>query len=348
MGSQKLLDICQLCKAMDSMASRVYRDLQLTVGDSALSAFWRDMAADEARHLIFWNALIPLVEQGMIPEIFDEPEKILVDLKHNFDRAKELEVSIESGVSAKETFTIAFRLEYYLLHPVFEAFFSYARELRPIAESMGDEGDYEAHINKLITSLIRFCGSVPEMELLGDILRTLWEENRRLATTINTDPLTGLMNRRGFFNAAKPLLDLARRDEKNIGLILADLDDFKKYNAMHGHDAGDELLKSIGSALRQVVRSSDLVARFSGEEFMVLFYALEQGNLEEMAQKMAKTIKACSHNGQGMTASVGAASFDSSGPDGKECCVNLEEVLSQATCNLVKAKSSGANQIVTS
>jgi len=267
-------------------------------------------------------------------------------LEHNFERAQILEKTLEPGVSAKDSFVIAFRLEYYLLHPVFEAFFSYVRELRPIAEVMHSDESYASHINDLISALGRFCGEVPEMELLSDTLKTLWWENRRLAKTINADSLTGLMNRRGFFSAAEPFMDLARRDDKNIGLILADMDDYKGYNAVRGHDAGDSLLKNIGLALRQVVRSSDLVARFGGEEFVVLFYALEEGSLGDVAEKIRKTINACSHDGAGCTASVGAASLESNGPGGGLCCVNLEEVLSQATRNLEEAKKRGRDQVI--
>lgn len=348
MSAARLLTIFNLCHDMDMMAERVYTSLASIVDDVELSAFWNHMAEEEAGHVSFWESLMPLAKDGMIPEIFDKPLTVIADLEHNYDRARELESNVVPGITPKESFTIAFRLEYYLLHPVFEAFFAYARELRPVAKTMGPDESYEKHIDNLITALGRFCGDVPEMELLGDTLRTLWWENRRLATTINTDNLTGLMNRRGFFNAAKPFMDLARRDEKNIGIILADLDDFKGYNTTHGHAAGDELLKSIGLALRQVVRSSDLVARFSGEEFIILFYALEAGNLEDMGRKMRKTISACSYDGGSCTASVGAASLKSIAPGGKPCCVNLEEVLSQATRNLEEAKNKGRDQVVTS
>jgi len=333
---------------MDTMAARIYSTLSSFVVEPELSAYWGEMATQEVHHMIFWDKLIPLAEEGMIPEVFDEPAKVIEDLEHNFERAQSLEKTLAHGLSAKDSFTIALRLEYYLLHPVFESFFSYVRELRPIAEVMHSGETYASHINGLIAALGRFCGEVPEMELLGDTLKTLWMENRRLAKTINADALTGLMNRRGFFSAAEPFMDLARRDDKDIGLILADMDDYKGYNAVRGHDAGDSLLKNIGLALRQVVRSSDLVARFGGEEFVVLFYALEEGSLGDVAEKIRKTINACSHGGAGCTASVGAAALSSKGLGGGLCCINLEEVLSQATKNLEKAKKQGRDQVVTS
>lgn len=348
MSSDRLLKILHLCQAMDVMSARVYTRLSSLVDDAELAEYWLSMANEEAEHMAFWEQLIPLAEKGMIPEIFDEPSKVIGDLEHNMERAQELEKKLAPGVSAKDAFIIAFRLEYYLLHPVFEAFFSYARELRPIAEIMRDGSSYDAHIGGLINALGRFCGEVPEMELLSDTIKTLWWDNRRMAKTINTDGLTGLLNRRGFFNSAKPFMDLARRDDRNIGLILADMDDFKGFNAARGHDAGDILLKNIGLALQQVVRSSDIVARFGGEEFIVLFYALEKDSLADVADKIRKTINSCSHNGSKCTASVGAASLESLAPGGGPCCVNLEEVLSQATKNLEEAKKLGRDQVVAS
>lgn len=348
MGIERLLQIFNLCKDMDTMAARVYSKLATLVENPELADYWRMMASEEAEHTAFWKRLLPLAEQGMIPEVFDEPDKVIADLEHNIDRAKSLEANLVPGISPKDAFVIAFRLEYYLLHPVFEAFFNYARELRAIAEVMKPEDTYDEHIDNLIDALGYFCGDVPEMELLSDTLKSLWQENRGLTKTINVDSLTGLLNRRGFFSAAKPFLDLARRDEKNIGLILADMDDFKGYNAMQGHEAGDNLLKHIGLALRQVVRSSDLVARFGGEEFLIMFYGLEQEKLGDLAEKIRKTINACSHNGSRCTASVGAASLESKSPSGATCCVNLEEVLSQATRNLEEAKKGGRDQVFVS
>lgn len=348
MSVGKLLKICNLCREMDRMAEQTYATLSTIVGNAELRDYWTGMADEEAGHVAFWEVLIPLAEQDMIPEIFDDPGKIIVDLEHNYERARGLVSLLEPGITDKDAFIIAFRLEYYLLHPVFEAFFSYVRELRPVADLVCSEVICDGHIEKLITAMGKFCGSDPAMELLGDLLRSLWEENRQLARAINVDSLTGLMNRRGFFNAARPFLDLARRDGKNIGLILADMDDFSGYNDRAGHEAGDALLKSIGLVLRQVVRSSDLVARFGGEEFVVLFYALSEGNLADVAEKMRRTINACSQGGYSCTASVGAASLESPGPEGAAQCANLEEVLSLATRNLEEAKKKGRNRVVVS
>jgi len=348
MGNGILWDICTACLKVGQITCRVYGFFQASAQDDALQTFWGKMLEGEKQLVVFWESLLPLIQAGMIPDIFDDPERIQQELTRHHERAMGFSSNLATEMAPKDMFILAFRLEYYLLYPVFEILFDFARELRLVSASGGNWGDPKSHVSDLFEGVTRFCGASPEMELLGETMKMLWMENRRLATTINTDPLTGLMNKRGFFNASKPLMDLALRDRKNIGLILADLDDFKKFNALYGQQAGDKLLKSIGSALRQVVRSSDLVTRFGGEEFMILFYAIEHCHLDDMAAKIAKTIQACSSDGQGCTASVGAATLMSGKAEVGTCCVNLEEVLSVAAKNLEKAKETGEGGVVVS
>jgi PleD family two-component response regulator len=97
--------------------------------------------------------------------------------------------------------------------------------------------------------------------------------NARLMQTMeglaNTDPLTGLRNPRFFDTHLERELAEAERDKVTVGLIMLDVDHFKKFNDTYGHPAGDEALRSLGRTLRSVVRAADVVARYGGEEFIV-------------------------------------------------------------------------------
>ncbi|MGH8501255.1 MAG: GGDEF domain-containing protein [Gammaproteobacteria bacterium] len=93
------------------------------------------------------------------------------------------------------------------------------------------------------------------------------EHETRLA---RTEPLTGLMNRRAFDEAANRFLDLALSRGHHTTVVYIDVDDFKRVNDRSGHSAGDRLLATIAAALRQGVRSSDLVGRRGGDEFVLL------------------------------------------------------------------------------
>ncbi len=86
------------------------------------------------------------------------------------------------------------------------------------------------------------------------------------------DDLTGLLNRRGLMTWLDERLDLARRNQMEITLLLFDLDDFKEYNDRFGHDVGDQILRETAELLRRCCRRHDLVARYAGDEFVVVFW----------------------------------------------------------------------------
>ena len=105
-----------------------------------------------------------------------------------------------------------------------------------------------------------------------------------------TDELTGLMNRRGFFEALDRELDRAARDKASHGsglLILIDLDNFKAINDTYGHLAGDAALKLVGRTLAHDIRAMDVAARLGGDEFVLLFADTVRMNALERAQKLA-------------------------------------------------------------
>lgn len=98
----------------------------------------------------------------------------------------------------------------------------------------------------------------------------LYDANRELDRQASTDPLTGLLNRRGFDAQMQFAMALARRSGRPLSLMTLDIDHFKQVNDSFGHEVGDLVLKSVTNQLRNRLRDSDVVARFGGEEFVVL------------------------------------------------------------------------------
>ena len=92
----------------------------------------------------------------------------------------------------------------------------------------------------------------------------------RLAGEARVDGLTGLLNRRGFVEAAKAELSRARRSGRTLGFVSFDIDHFKSVNDEFGHDTGDKVLMRLGQIFREQTREGDLVGRMGGEEFVVL------------------------------------------------------------------------------
>lgn len=105
------------------------------------------------------------------------------------------------------------------------------------------------------------------------------------------DQLTSLYNRRGFLNLANHHIQLAKRKKKNLLFIYSDLDNFKYINDNFGHLAGDEVLKDTSLILKEVFRESDIIARFGGDEFVVLATDVKKEDKDVIINRLNKKIK---------------------------------------------------------
>ena len=101
---------------------------------------------------------------------------------------------------------------------------------------------------------------------------TLSRQQAQLRRAAFTDPLTGAWNRRYFERFLASAIDLARQDRVPLTILMFDIDDFKRYNDRYGHAAGDEILTETVRLLRSVIRPTDKVCRFGGDEFVVIFH----------------------------------------------------------------------------
>jgi diguanylate cyclase (GGDEF)-like protein len=151
-----------------------------------------------------------------------------------------------------------------------------------------------------------------------------------------TDPLTGLLNRRSFENKVQ---DLLRRREP-FTLAMGDLDHFKALNDTHGHDAGDRALRLFARTMREAVRTSDLVSRYGGEEFVIAFPGL---SVEAAARTLGRiqeqlVLALSAGTVPPFTASFGVAHAT----DGD----NLEDLCRVADMALFRAKREGRNRVV--
>ena len=132
-----------------------------------------------------------------------------------------------------------------------------------------------------------------------------------------TDALTGLPNQRAVQDTLKRMVAQATRTMSPLAALLLDLDHFKQVNDVHGHDRGDEVLAAVGVALRNVVRESDFVGRYGGEEFLVLLPATDQEGAILLGEAIRRSIGAITVPGleQHVTASVGVALLPQDGGD---------------------------------
>ena len=153
----------------------------------------------------------------------------------------------------------------------------------------------------------------------------------RLEQMALTDSLTGLANRRAWQSNLPRLLSQARRNGRPLTLAIADLDHFKHYNDSHGHPAGDDLLRRTATAFTDVLRDSDLLVRWGGEEFAI---ALADCSKTDAAIVLTRVRTAVP---DAETCTIGYATWD-----GHE---TSEELLSRADVALYQAKDAGRNAI---
>lgn len=176
---------------------------------------------------------------------------------------------------------------------------------------------------------------------LGSQFRSLKTERAVAQRQAERDPLTDLYNRRAFLDQARPLWSAARRHERSLSLIMVDIDRFKSINDTHGHAAGDDAILAVAGALCQSVREEDIVARWGGEEFLVLLPETPLDAAIALAERLRRHIADIRLPMAGgevrFTVSLGVANSE-----GKE---SLDRLITEADHFLYQSKHRGRNQV---
>jgi|WetSurMetagenome_2_1015567.scaffolds.fasta_scaffold08944_6 diguanylate cyclase (GGDEF)-like protein len=172
--------------------------------------------------------------------------------------------------------------------------------------------------------------------------RSLNERFEEEEAASRTDSLTGLLNRRGFLEAGDGALVRARRSGKPLCVVISDIDHFKAVNDAYGHAAGDAALKQLAAALRSSVRAQDAVARWGGEEFILLLPDTGKAGAAKVAESLRAAVAELPINYEGksvaLTLSLGVAEHDPTR--------NFEETIGDADAALYQAKDNGRNRVV--
>ena len=154
------------------------------------------------------------------------------------------------------------------------------------------------------------------------------------------DTLTGIHNRRFFFDAGAGLFASTKRDQLRLSAAVLDIDGFKKVNDTYGPEAGDAVLKRVAELLRKQCRQTDIVARYRGQQFAILAVNLAENSLKAVFDKLRAAIEAEEFSYNGKTIKV-TASFGLC-PNAKE---SLEAMTKEAEDQLAKAKKNGRNRV---
>ena len=184
----------------------------------------------------------------------------------------------------------------------------------------------------------------PTLEVLASHLAVSLSNARmvaKLETMATTDGLTGLLNKRAMLDAATQKVAAAARFNRKLALLVVDIDHFKKVNDTHGHDVGDLVIQAVGDVLRRQKRATDVVARFGGEEFVVLCEQTdEKGAMllgERIREDLGKTSFRTPQGALSVTCSVGLATLPEAG-------IEWEALFKAADEALYVSKRSGRNR----
>jgi len=173
-------------------------------------------------------------------------------------------------------------------------------------------------------------------------IKKLKREIKKLFLFAYKDELTGLFNRRGFKEEVSRFLgELQRKNEKrksvsikDLGLIIFDIDDFKKINDLYGHQYGDKILKKVASIIKSQIRKIDIPARWGGEEIVIALIGADEEDSYQVAERIRKLVKEETK----VTLSGGVGSFKKIG--------NFEKLFELCDKALYQAKKKGKDKVI--
>lgn len=166
----------------------------------------------------------------------------------------------------------------------------------------------------------------------------LVEDKQRLIKSSQTDPLTGIMNRRAILDELSQRMNPHLYKFDSLSILMLDIDYFKNVNDSFGHIVGDKVLKKVVKVISHVIRGIDSVGRYGGEEFLVIFPNTNQENALNASERIRKMIEETDFEEVGkITISGGYATYSNE---------SIEKFINRADQNLYEAKRTGRNRIV--
>ena len=184
-----------------------------------------------------------------------------------------------------------------------------------------------------------FFNSSKRDKLYDELIKTretLQDQAKKLKSLASTDDLTQLLNRREMKHRSAILLEKSARSAQSVGLLMLDIDYFKKINDRFGHLEGDRVLKEFGQLLKVFGRQTDLISRFGGEEFLILIQNTNRKDMLTLCERLHKLVAKIVIGDNGLTISIGASLSEEK--------ISFIDLFFQADNAVYKAKDRGRNR----
>jgi diguanylate cyclase (GGDEF)-like protein len=330
-------DILERCIALDTAAQETYAQLAARCPDAELKRTFERMGAEEWSHIEWWRELRDAYARGRVPDVPDEAA-----LRETIeDAARSIGPLLELDFDTLDTdgmLELAIRMEFFMLDPAFGELIDL---LDPGSAGHHREA-YSRHVLRLVHEIETRYSHAGLAPFLARVLARTYRDQERLTTLATRDPLTGLYNRRGFYNYLAQWCSWSERYNHSLGVLLVDVDYFKAVNDTYGHPAGDVALCAVADALKHAVRDSDLVGRYGGDEFAVLAPEASADALRILADRVLESVRAAELDdklaGTKLTVSIGCAYLSQGG------ATTPEALLSCADRSLYEAKAAGRDR----
>jgi diguanylate cyclase (GGDEF)-like protein len=213
----------------------------------------------------------------------------------------------------------------------------------------GFNGDRELRVNAspVFDGYDKLRGCMVSMQDVTDLLDAVSQiqlQNKKLHQLAHYDQLTGLFNRHAFFERGGQYFDDHKESQKPLACVMCDIDKFKRINDDYGHSAGDDAIQVVTGFLKDMVRASDIVGRYGGEEFCVVLPGATQEIAERVAERFRRRIEA--EAGKGVPSVPGLIITSSFGiavmnPEAE----TLADLIDQADQALYHSKENGRNRV---
>lgn len=279
--------------------------------------------------------------------------------KKSFDKEEQkqliLDLSIRLQMSLDIEWVISQFMEYMHSYMLFDGY-QYQQADLNFSLEMGRQSGHRCSYNLQIEddqlgSLTVFRGrkfSNSELSLLENLLCSVLYPLRNsiqfqsATLSARCDALTGVNNRSSFNASLEREINLSKRNARDLSLLVIDIDHFKSVNDTHGHAAGDEVLKAVASSIQSSMRSSDLLFRYGGEEFVVILNDSDCAAAHEVAERVLDSVRnrTVDYKGQILSVSVSI---------GLTCLKKsdtADRFFNRADKALYQAKDSGRDQVV--